>query len=184
MERCADSSCGYENRLEYCETEAGDPEGNVSYVIQSLDELLYDNNQIASDMYMASISSDGRVINRTFSITHFDSRGWILPLTTSTIAIKHSVGRRLNTEAYEVQLDWSVEQLDQSSEPYRVNYTIDLYTHGTVQALIEQPDFAGGGRTVSPLSSYDYEALYNVLSLFAVAQRAEREDNQRILKAA
>lgn len=179
MERCQDSSCGFENRKEYCTQEAKDPDGDAAYVAQAIDELLYENESIASENYAIYVDRDGHVLQRSFSITHFDSQTYILPLIKSTIAIMHVTNRNLDCDSYGIELTWAVERIDTVSEPYTVQYTIDLYKKGLVQAIVEQPDILNNGRETSAITSYDFNDLYWVLDLFAASQRAERADNVR-----
>ncbi|MDL2342260.1 MAG: hypothetical protein QFB87_04245 [Patescibacteria group bacterium] len=183
MERCQDGGCGFDNRLKYCAQEARDPDGPVAYVLQAIDDLLYDNNLIASDQYSIQVDKQGQIMQRAFTITHFDSRTWILPLTKSSLAISHETNRQLGRESYEITLGWAVEQIDRTSEPFSVKYIIDSYQSGAVQATIEQPDFETGGRHTNALTNYDYDELYKVLDLFAIAQKAERADNARVQAA-
>lgn len=81
MERCHDSVCGYENRIEYCEQDARDPEGYVTYVVDAIDTLLYENGHIENNNFMVKVDHDSHFLHRSFSMSHFDTKGWILPLT-------------------------------------------------------------------------------------------------------
>ncbi len=105
MERCQDSGCGFENRQEYCAQDAKDPDGEAAYVVQAIDDLLYENESIASENYAISVDSNGQILQRSFAITHFDPRTYILPLTKSTIAITHKTNRQLECESYDIKLN-------------------------------------------------------------------------------
>ncbi len=179
MERCYDNGCGYENRAEYCEQDAKDPDGHVSYVVNSIDELLYDTSLIVSGRLSAEVDDGGMYMQRSFAVSHFDSKGWILPLTRTAVSITHRINKRLNCDEYRITMGWAIERLDTISDPFLVQYAIDVYKSGDVQAEIERPDFSNDGRDRGPITAYDYEQLYEVLDLFAISHRAEGSDNER-----
>jgi hypothetical protein len=64
-----------------------------------------------------------------------------------------------------------------------MNYTIDIFKSGLIQSEVERPNFLDDSRERAQITNYDYEQLYQVLDLFAVAHRAERADNLRIESA-
>ena len=179
MERCQDSGCGFENRLEYCEDDARDPEGYASFVISALDELLYDADQIASGRLTLESDVDGQSMTRSFSMSHFDDNSLIMPLTRTSIAITHQQNKRLKSESYSIKLGWAVERVECISVPFLTEYTIDVYPGGQIQAELEQPNIIHERREKADLTNYDYQQLYQVLDLFAQSQRAERADNRR-----
>lgn len=179
MERCQDSSCGYENRLEYCVDDARDPNGYVSYVIAALDELLYENEQVASDTFVLETDSNDQYMQRSFSLSHFDPQTWILPTNKTSIAITHHISKKLRCESYCVTVGWVVEREECSSDPFIMKYAIDVYPNGDVQAELVSPNFSIDSEETTMLTNYDYEQLYKVLDLLALSQRAERADNVR-----
>lgn len=179
MERCQDGGCGYENRLEYCVEDARDPDGYASYVIAALDDLLYENEQVASDTFVLESDRNDQYMQRSFSLSHFDSETWILPTTRTSVAINHHVNKRLQCESYNVTVGWAVEREECVSTPFVMKYSIDVYPNGNVQAELESPNFSIDNSETTALTNYDYEQLYKVLDLLALSQRAERADNGR-----
>jgi hypothetical protein len=164
-ETCGHSTCLFENRLEYCEIEAGDPNGAVSVVTDMLDALIYDSGAVTSDIHKVTADTDGLASARTFSYLHGDMGSWIWPLTETRLTLRH------NTQ--------NVKQQGTNDNYFMTTYGIDVYKDGAVQASIVEPDLIEGGFTTRPMTSYDHEQLFNELSAVYDLHIAERNDNSQ-----
>lgn len=184
MERCPDDSCGYENRIEYCEEQVTHPDGAAGMIVDLLDVLLYENEHIESDQYTLHAAHNGTELKRAFSFLHADFDTWIWPLTETKIAIQHTTDNRTGMNSYEVEVVWQVRHdREGTDETNTVTYSIDQPTNGYIHGAIEQKDLTDGMYKEALMTTYDYEQLFDIVALVDKSQSAERDDNARAAAA-
>lgn len=108
-ERCEHPDCGFENRLEYCELEASDPE-EAMVVTDLLDYLLYDSGPVTSEEDYLSNAGPTQEVTRSFSYVSGDYASGNWPLVTTKVVIRHIQDREYERENYEVAVCWRPER--------------------------------------------------------------------------
>lgn len=179
-EFCEHSKCEFNNRLEYCAIEAANPEEAVAVVLVELDAILYDEDHIAGDSYQLTSDDSETLLCRSFSYLQGDIKSFVWPLTEKTLSVRHRVDKKMGAESYAIEMGWRVHQQGATNDRFVVRYCIDTYAKGNVQAEIEAPDVLTGERFARPMTTYDYEQLYNELSALSKLHSAERTDNARV----
>ncbi|HET7629809.1 MAG TPA: hypothetical protein VFK03_00375 [Candidatus Saccharimonadales bacterium] len=189
-ERCQHLKCNHQERLEYCPEVATDPEGKAALVIDMIDYLLYDKADFKRGGFEHCAQSDGHTFKRDFSWLDWGmSSSERLDLFETNVVIEHNYDRRLRADRYLVSASWNTLSEDHQARGFRVDYAIDKYPEGRLQAEITEPDFnvevittpnQAIKYTSRPLTVYDLECLKdNVLEKLLQIRLAKIDDDLR-----
>ena len=163
LEFCEHSLCGFEDREEYCNERARDPEGIPVIVAEVIEDLIYPSPEQlrASDKSWFSINGQTQLAERTISYLSLDEHildTW--PIRTE-VQLSHTKNKQLLSDHYVVDVSWKPDHDDKIGE-FHTRYSVDIYASGGVQSQIEEPAYHGGyeERQMTP---YDFEKLFEGL---------------------
>ncbi len=181
MERCLDSGCGYENRLEYCVQEAKDPAGDAAVVLEFLDSLIDDNNDVTCELRIGRADAKMLVSRCDFTVlsSNLTTPSW--PITENYLSITRFTDRtKASHSRYDVMVAWTVRQgSNLNDKSYNVFYSIDDHGKNGVEGETIVQDPETNLYVAADLTNYDYLQLFEALEFFGLSHTAERADNAR-----
>lgn len=171
LDTCDHIRCEFPHRLEYCEIEARDPEGDPAVITEMIQHLLYERNDFERCVEYRNEGRD-KYVTRKFQYRHIDGEGPQRgPLLETRINLLHKQTRQPVSDMYQVRLGWRVFQIDTDEEYYETVYTIEPWDHaayGTIDEYhIATEQLKTGDRPTHrarPMTGYDHEVLFNKLA--------------------
>lgn len=178
--------CVHGERRDYCLEEARDREGDAMLVIDELDAIMYDEEDFVRGGFYYSASGGVHSMERHFTnLTDEVAADGNIALFDHDVSLCHRYDRSLETHHYEVVANW--DSMGSSAETgFQVEFTIDLYREGNIQAAITEPDLRTHllrpGQRLSyatrEMTPYDYQQLLRLLMDVSVMRDAELSENR------
>jgi|GEM_PF-2117052 hypothetical protein len=186
IEKCTHLICGFENRLEYCETEARD-EQTAEIVAAVLDELLFDNSDVSSSRYKHENTNESGVSERSFSFLSAD--GGLLP--ELDVTLRHERKYAVQSDSYEIEIARRQSNIAGVGKTWQSDlYVIEIYPRGKVYGTIDRINpfitRSGGLEERSGtdiMRAYDYVQLLEELAHVCQLHDIEQVDNFNSLRA-
>lgn len=169
----SDSSClSFGGKEEYCEAQGRDVSGEISMVVEYIDELLFSNIDIAGSGIVYRTDEHETYLEREFNLLESDNKHWVWPLIETDVAVSRVTTRNPGCVTYEIATAWQVhQQHGQESAPYATSYVLEVWGD-SAQATIREYDLTVMAAvdfpcTVPvvdrPMTPYDHKRLFDLL---------------------
>lgn len=186
IEKCTHLTCGFENRLEYCEMEARD-EQTAEIIAAVLDELLFDNSDVSSSGYKHENTTESGISERSFSFISAD--GGLLP--ELDVTLQHKRNYAVQSDSYTIDVARRQSSVVGTGNSWELNrYVIEIYPKGKVYGTIDRinPFITNSGELkegsgTDIMRAYDYGQLFDELAHVCQLHDIEHADNTNSLRA-
>lgn len=133
---CDHMRCGHPYRLEYCETEAKDIDGDAAGAIKKIEHLIYEKG-VPQGEQPGPLQRGDKNIHHSFSVLEGDDSASMWPLVETKVTISHDRNMQQHTDTYMIYVAWQVHSDKATSEEYKILYTLDQWPHAIIGTIDE-----------------------------------------------